>query len=105
MTVCLEKTSTAITGIPIIPAAEKSVFTLSSENWLTHHCHLPDAPLESPWMARGGSANNTHIGFEICEDGLTDYTYFQKVYREAVELCAYLCKEYGLTEQKHHLPL
>ena len=27
------------------------------------------------------------------------YTYFKKVYREAVELCAYLCKEYGLTEQ------
>ena len=56
-----------------------------------------------PWNHRGwhagGSANNTHIGFEICEDGLTDYTYFQKVYREAVELCAYLCKEYGLTEQ------
>lgn len=56
-----------------------------------------------PWNHRGwhadGSANNTHIGFEICEDGLTDYSYFQKVYREAVELCAYLCKEYGLTEQ------
>lgn len=56
-----------------------------------------------PWNHRGwhagGSANNTHIGFEICEDGLTDYTYFKKVYREAVELCAYLCKEYGLTEQ------
>ena len=56
-----------------------------------------------PWDHRGwhagGSANNTHIGFEICEDGLTDYTYFQKVYREAVQLCAYLCKEYGLTEQ------
>ena len=56
-----------------------------------------------PWNHRGwhagGSANNTHIGFEICEDGLTDYTYFQKVYREAIELCAYLCKEYGLTEQ------
>ncbi|ODM25504.1 amidase [Clostridium sp. Bc-iso-3] len=56
-----------------------------------------------PWNHRGwhagGRANNTHIGFEICEDGLTDYTYFQKVYREAVELCAYLCKEYGLTEQ------
>ena len=56
-----------------------------------------------PWNHRGwhagGSANNTHIGFEICEDGLTDYTYFQKVYREAAHLCAYLCKEYGLTEQ------
>lgn len=45
---------------------------------------------------RGISANNTHISFEICEDGLTDASYFQAVYREAVELTAYLCKEYGL---------
>jgi len=56
-----------------------------------------------PWDHRGwhagGSANNTHIGFEICEDGLTDATYFKKVYQEAVELCAYLCKEFGLTEK------
>ena len=56
-----------------------------------------------PWDYRGwhagGSANNTHIGFEICEDDLTDKVYFQKVYREAVELCAYLCKQYDLTEQ------
>ena len=56
-----------------------------------------------PWNHRGwhagGSANNTHIGFEICEDGLTDSTYFNAVYKEAVELCAYLCKEYGLTEK------
>lgn len=56
-----------------------------------------------PWDHRGwhagGSANNTHIGFEICEDGLTDSTYFKKVYQEAVELCAYLCELYGLTEK------
>ena len=56
-----------------------------------------------PWNYRGahagGSANNTHISFEICEDGLTDGVYFGKVYQEAVELCAYLCKEYGLTEK------
>ena len=56
-----------------------------------------------PWDHRGwhagGSANDTHIGFEICEDGLSDKTYFNKVYKEAVELCAYLCKQYGLTEQ------
>ena len=56
-----------------------------------------------PWDHRGwhagGSANNTHIGFEICEDGLTDGTYFKKVYLEAVELCAYLCKQFGLTEK------
>lgn len=60
-----------------------------------------------PWDHRGwhgasgknGSCNDTHIGFEICEDGLTDAVYFGKVYREAVELCAYLCKEYNLTEK------
>lgn len=56
-----------------------------------------------PWDYRGwhagGSANNTHIGFEICEDDLTDGAYFAKVYKEAVELCAYLCKQYGLTEK------
>lgn len=56
-----------------------------------------------PWNMRGwhsgGSANNTHIGFEICEDGLTDASYFSAVYKEAAELCAYLCKQYGLTEK------
>lgn len=58
-----------------------------------------------PWNHRGwhagGSANNTHIGFEICEDGLTDSAYFKKVYQEAVELCAYLCKEYSLDPLKN----
>lgn len=53
-----------------------------------------------PWNHRGwhagGSANDTHIGFEICEDGLTDAEYFNKVYKEAVELCVYLCKEYNI---------
>ena len=39
------------------------------------------------------------IGFEICEDGLNDSAYLNAVYKEAVELCAYLCKEYGLTEK------
>ncbi|MEN6489297.1 MAG: N-acetylmuramoyl-L-alanine amidase [Smithella sp.] len=60
-----------------------------------------------PWNMRGwhcgsgskGSGNDTHIGFEICEDDLTDVTYFNKVYTEAVELCLYLCKLYGLTEK------
>lgn len=55
-----------------------------------------------PWNHRGwhagGSANDSYIGFEICEDGLTDAGYFNKVYTEAVELCVYLCKIYGLTE-------
>ncbi|MEA4932935.1 MAG: peptidoglycan recognition family protein [Lawsonibacter sp.] len=53
-----------------------------------------------PWTMRGWhckySGNNTHIAFEICEDGLTDPVYFAAVYREAVELTAYLCKLYAL---------
>ena len=44
----------------------------------------------------GQSANDTHISFEICEDGLTDPDYFSRVYREAVELTAYLCGQYAL---------
>lgn len=56
-----------------------------------------------PWNHRGwhagGTANNTHIGFEICEDGLTDASYFSAVYKEAVELCVHLCKLYGLSEK------
>lgn len=59
-----------------------------------------------PWNHRGwhcssgwkGSGNDTHISFEICEDNLSDRTYFRKVYIEAVELCVYLCKLYGLNE-------
>ena len=53
-----------------------------------------------PWTMRGwhcgDEGNNTHISFEICEDGLEDGYYFRAVYREAVELTAYLCREYGL---------
>lgn len=56
-----------------------------------------------PWNHRGwhagGTANDTHIGFEICEDGLTDARYFNEVYAEAIEICAYLCKLYGLSER------
>ena len=47
------------------------------------------------WHA-GGAANQTHIGFEICEDDLTDPAYFQAVYREAAELTAALCRRFGL---------
>lgn len=57
-----------------------------------------------PWNHRGwhagGAANNTHIGFEICEDGLTNANYFNAVYKEAAELCAYLCKKFKLDPLK-----
>ena len=53
-----------------------------------------------PWTMRGWhcgrSGNDTHISFEICEDGLTDEDYFRQTYQAAVELTAYLCQTYGL---------
>jgi len=56
-----------------------------------------------PWNHRGwhagASANDTHIGFEICEDNLINPSYFATIYKEATELCAFLCKQYNLTEK------
>jgi len=54
-----------------------------------------------PWDMRGwhcgkgakGSANNTHIGIELCEDDRTDGDYFLAVYRAAAQLTAMLCRE------------
>lgn len=43
-----------------------------------------------------GSHNNTHIQFEICEDGLTDEKYYREAFTLAKELCAFLCKEYDI---------
>ena len=72
-----------------------------------------------PWEHRGwhcgGSANNTHIGVEMCEPDCITYTkgaYFQcsdkeraktmvdRTYKSAVELFAYLCNKYGLNPLK-----
>lgn len=47
--------------------------------------------------------NNGYIGFEICEDGLTDPVYFTKVYREAAEFCAYLCNLFNIKPEKPYL--
>lgn len=71
-----------------------------------------------PWNHRGwhagGNANNTHIGFEICEPGGFSYSgganmvgydvkkneaYFREAWKNAVGLCVFLCKEYSLTEK------
>ena len=52
-----------------------------------------------PWgcgSGSKGSCNNGWIQFEICEDGLTDRNYFDKVYKEACEITAYLCKMYNI---------
>lgn len=52
-----------------------------------------------PWgcgSGNKGSCNNGWIQFEICEDGLNDATYFNKVYKEACEITAYLCKMFNI---------
>ena len=61
-----------------------------------------------PWNYKGwhcgkgnkGSANNTHVSVELCEDALTDANYFNKVYKEAVEFAAYLCQLYNFDPLK-----
>ncbi len=57
-----------------------------------------------PWDMRGwhsargpkGSANDSHLGFEICEDNLSNEAYFRSVWDEAVGLCVHLCAMFGL---------
>ena len=55
-----------------------------------------------PWgcgSGSKGSCNDTHIQFEICEDGLSDKNYWEAVYKEACEMTAYLCKMFGIDPQ------
>jgi hypothetical protein len=52
-----------------------------------------------PWgcgSGAKGSCNSGWIQFEICEDNLKNKEYFEAVYREAVEITAFLCKKYNL---------
>ena len=53
----------------------------------------------APWgcgSGSKGSLNNTHIQFEICDDGYESKEYFEAVYKEACEITAYLCALYDL---------
>ena len=52
-----------------------------------------------PWgcgSGSNGSCNDTHIQFEICEDALTDKSYWTACYKEACEMTAYLCKMFNI---------
>lgn len=60
-----------------------------------------------PWGCGGGAKGSCNgsafvtnspfwIQFEICDDGYRDKDYFQRAYREAVELTAFLCRQYGI---------
>lgn len=52
------------------------------------------------WGCGGGSKgsyNNTHIQFEICDDKYKSQDYFDRIWTESTELCAYLLKMFNLT--------
>ena len=81
--------------------ADGSVATIQAGDWTM-----------APWGCGGGSkgscngyiknnGTSTYSGkhwvqFEICDDGYKDKAYFEKVYKEAVELTAHICKLYGI---------
>lgn len=44
---------------------------------------------------KNGSYNASHIQFEICED-TTDAKYTREAYKVAAEMCAELCREFGI---------
>lgn len=43
-----------------------------------------------------GSYNDSHIQFEICEDGLDNEAYYRSAFDAAAEICAMLCRQYGI---------
>lgn len=69
--------------------ADGSIASVQTLPWNHRGWHAGDG-------TSGKSANDTHISFEICEDGLDDPAYFRQAYRAAAELTAMLCAQYGL---------
>lgn len=81
--------------------ADGSIATIQAGDWTM-----------APWGCGGGSKGSCNgnvkvngstsycgkhwVQFEICDDGYKDKAYFEKVYKEAVELTAHICKLYGI---------
>ena len=76
---------------------------LDKEGFVTVVNTLP-YPMAAWGVGKGsrGSYNydpTGHIQFEMCEDDLTDPSYFDQVMGTAVAYCARLCREYGLAAE------
>ena len=69
-------------------------------------CTYQTLPLNiCAWACGKGSKGSynyspAYLHFEICEDDLTDGTYFDAVMKEAQELCAKWCKELNISVEK-----
>lgn len=66
-----------------------------------------------PWGCGGGSKGSCNgsasvsnspfwIQFEICDDGYKDENYFKKVYKEACEFTAYICKMFNIDPKGYY---
>lgn len=96
------------TGCPASPASmwfDRWNYAQPEGKGKAVHAFLDDKEIWQylPWTMRGwhagGKANNTHIGFEICEPrtGLGDKEYFDKAYNKAIELCVILCNKFDIS--------
>ena len=87
----------------------KCVHRFSGKAQARHVCPYQTRPWDiagwhsdSGFLGKDENANNTgYIVFEICEDDTNGVDYFNKIYKEAAELCAYLCKQYNLDPDKN----
>lgn len=73
----------------------------SIHGFLDDTCYVQCLPYEKKAGHCRYEGNNTHIGIELCEpkEWQTDAAYFAKVYENAVDLFAQLCRQFDLTEQ------
>lgn len=69
-----------------------SIATYQVQNWNRKCNHCGKGP--------NGTGNTKYISFEICEDDTNNRDYFEAVYKEAVEFCAYLCNMFGFDPLK-----
>lgn len=81
--------------------ADSSIATIQAGEWTMTPWGCGSGALGScnGYFKKNGSS--TYCGrhwvqFEICDDGYKDAEYFAKVYQEAVELTAMICKEYNI---------
>lgn len=84
------------------PGINKCVHAFIGKDKNANVCTYQTLPLNiCAWGAGKGSKGSynydpAYLQFEILEDALKDKTYFNKVTKEAQELCAKWCKEYNI---------
>ena len=95
-------------GRTIVPKGIMVHSTGANNPWLKRYVGPDDGTIATyqtlPWNMRGwhcgGSGNDSYIGFEICEDGLNDASYFSAVYREAAERVFFMYGKFDLSIRK-----